>query len=1016
AERRFLTVAFIDMVGSTEISSQLDPEDYRDALEFYQGEVRAVAGAYDGHVAKLLGDGAIVYFGYPIAHEDAPRRACLAGLEIVRRIDDGAAELERRFGTAVRCRVGIHSGLTVIGSMGAGPARATGDVVGDLPNIAARLEGLAGPGDVLVSDTTHSLVKGYFDSVPLGPQSIRGLADMMAVHLIVAPTSARARLDVNPATGRTGFVGRSDELMLLGDAWHRARAGASARISVSGEAGIGKSRLLEHFREQVVGEGGVWLEGGCSEYRSGSAFHAFTDALARVLRQAGIADSDRDAMARHLGVGADHAGFLASLLTGAEPVTADTLTPVQIRRGTVAAIRAWIAAAASKSPVALVVEDLHWADPSSLSVIEELTHSPDPGPVLVLTTWRPGFQPADSATGPLLSLGRLSHEDTVAMVEAMTAGGLLDDEARQVAVTRTDGVPLFIEEMVIDLRSSSSVPVGGQIPTSLHDLLTARLDKLGAAKRTAQVAAVLGRTFSRRAVAALAPDLVGRLDDDLALLTASDLAFSSRALGVDSITFKHSLIRDAAYESLLRRQRKDLHAGAAEALQSEFPELVIQSPEIIAHHLSAAGRVRPALEAWVDAGRVAVGRSDHEEAIGHYRTALGLLEGLEESELDDSTELRVQVQLGSPLTAARGYASPEVEAAYVRAAELAKDGGDSRQMFLTARGLAQVYLLRADIGRSRELLDDALERATASDDREQLLEAIAWLGTVQFFQGDFAVADRNLVRAAEIYDPIEDRRHRLDFGVDPGILAMSHRVWLLWLTGAPRASRLLGDEMVGRARSLQHPLSLAHALNYLAGLHHLRGEEADLGRVAVEEVALATEFGFPHYTSYGGIFCGRSRAVRDAPSALAEMATALAVRRGTGAALALPYHLAMIAEAHLHDDDPVAALAKTFEAGEVAVATGERWWSPEILRIRGAAHAAAGDEAAALRDTTAAIAAAVDAGSMSLELRAELQRHGLTGGRRDRIRELLDHMLDDDETADLRLAREITDDRPKGTP
>lgn len=991
AERRFLTVAFVDLVGSTAISERLDPEDFRDLLERFQQIVRDTVGGHGGFVAKLLGDGAIVYFGYPTAREDAPRRACLSGLELISAMEAAGPEFRTRFGAGVSCRVGIHSGVTVVGSLGDGEARTTDDVVGDVPNIAARLQGIAEPGWVLISGTTFRLVEGHFATQPLGSRQIRGLSASVDVHRVVASSDLHVRLD---AFRRSPFVGRETELALLTDRW---RESEHDLILIRGEAGIGKSRLLDAFRAAVTEQEGPWLDAACSEYRSASAFHAFTDMIERELGAAGIAPDDHATVADTFHITSDHARMLASLVVGTDPGPELGLGPAQIRRRTVEALGAWISARTDRRIPVLAVEDLHWADPSTLEVLGYLGER---GSTMVVATARPGFSPPPDCT--VVDLQPLDPSAARALVEFLAGTDQLDERLRQLIVDKTDGVPLFVEELVRTLEDAAPADrTQPTIPGTLHDLLASRLDQLGAARRTAQVAAVVGRSFPPTLLADVEPGLGEDLDDHLGRLVASGLLTASAGV----YSFRHSLIQDTAYGSLLRRHRRKLHARVASAITRRMPEVAERSPEVVAHHLTEAGDAEPAVSAWLRSGRVAAARSAHEEAIRHYRRALDLLEHLPETTRLD-TELEIQVSLGPSLTAGRGYASPEVEDTYRRAAALADRMGDAARTFRTTWGLSSVYLLRADIAAARELMHEALHLARRAGDAEGEVEARAWLGTILFFAADAEDALGELDLAARSYQPDRDRRHGLDYGLDPLVLADSHRAWLLWLRGSPRAATALIERTVAHARNLEHPLSIAHALNYAAGLHHLRRDYRAMERVAVEEVALATEHGFPHYASYGAILAARATPASSPAEAVESLREALAARRATGAALALPYHLTMMAELDLVADRPTPARDRLGEAEDAARRTGERWWLPEVLRLQAVTLDRLGHRTEALRRTLDAAAVAHDLGATSLEVRSLTQaaRFDPSDDTRHHLSAALARMTEYDDTADLREA------------
>ena len=968
-ERRFLTIAFIDLVGSTTISEQLDPEEFRDLLERYQSILRTTAEEYGGHVAKLLGDGAILYFGYPTAFEDAARRGCLAGLAITDAVRAAKPDFLQRFGVDVDCRIGIHSGVTVIGEAGASTSLAADDVVGEVPSVAARLEGLAGPGGVAISSLTHSLVEGLFAFESLGLSDIRGLSAPIEVFRITGTggvsISERRRLDT------VALVGRSDERRLLEDKWTTAMSEKGGLVALIGDAGIGKSRLLADMRSSVDEAGGLWLEGAATELRTSSAFHLPIDLVERHLREAGIDRSDLQRAAAHLDV---EPGDLAALLAPADADTGpERRSPLQLRRIAMSTMIDWIDRAASLRPVFVALEDLHWADPSSLEFTADLAELARSRHIIVAATSR--SWPVDPMLNAdvRLDLVPLEASEIESLASEIAGAAGLAEVVRRQVVERSGGNPLFVREIVRSLGSALSSGDAREIPTSLQGLLSARLDSFGPAKRAAQLASILGREFDPRVVEALAMH-GDRLLEWLGELQTGGLLESGDTAG--HLRFSHALVQDAAYESLLRSDRSELHGRAADELSNSQAELVAQAPELLAHHLTQAGRTEPAVRQWMAAGRVAARRSASPEAVAHYRAALSLLPQIADDPLRNDLEYRINIALAPALTAVFGYAASEVEVAYRRASDLAVEGGDVSRQFMTTRGLASTHLLRAEIDRAAVLANRALDIAGESGETEFLLEATSWSGTTAFFGGRFSEASNRFTETADLYDPVEHRHHGLQFGIDPLVLSDTHRSWLWHLQGETARGLELVQRTVAFARELGHPLSLAHSLNYLAGLSQMTGDLDTVITTATEEVALAVEYGYPHYTHYGGIFLGHARAKSEDGDTV-ETERSLAARLETGAALALPYHLYLVADL-IGETDPDTALAKLDEAIDVASRTGELWWVPEIHRMRGVLFGRQRHETRALMEFERAGRFAEQAGSGLLALAAATDVFRLT--------------------------------------
>lgn len=909
-ERRFLTVMFVDLVGSTRISDSLDPEDFAALLERYHGVATAAIESYGGSVVKLLGDGVMAQFGYPRAIEDAPRRACLAALQLVEDVASAATEFQRRFGVAVDCRVGIHSGTAVVQG---------GDVVGDVPNTAAKLEGAAPTGGVAVSDETRVMLEGLFHFDAIDGVEVVGTT----AFALRRPARVRASLRRADLSG-TDLVGRAEELAALDRAWRETVAGSGCAVAIVGPAGIGKSRITEEFHRHVGMHHAHWIEGGAVEFRSGRPFHLFTDAIERRLVDRGIEPDAPIAASAALGMSVDE----AALVTSTAPPT--NLTPAQLRRMTMTTIAGWIDRLVDDRPTVLALEDLHWADPSSLELADEVVRAAADRPLLVLMTSRHPVPQASTTIG----LDRLDESERETLMSRLCADLALSAESLRLLAERANGVPLFAQELARAVRDLETPDVDHLLPGSLRDLLAARLDSFGPAKRVAQLASIIGRAFTLPQIVEI-DDAGTDVDDALGTLLEGRLVETTSDTG-DEYRFAHSLMQDAAYESLLRSERRSLHARAARALVRLDPTTAERSPDLIAHHLTEAGELRQAFDRWMDAGRLAAGRSASREAIAHFGRAEALLDELSETERDD-LDYALRIAVANPLTAELGYAAPEVEAAYRKAADLADESGDPDRRFAATRGLASTYLLRAELSRATDLARASLFIAEETGSGDSQLEALSWLGTVDFFAGRNAEALDHLTATAALYDRDEHGRHGFEFGIDPLVLADSHRAWYLHLDGDRHAALELAHAALDHARSLGHSLSVAHALNYVAGLHQMRQEYDEQLRTADEEVTLAVEYGFVHYIHYGRILAGHAATRLGDHRAVDTMISALADRSAAGAALARPYQLYLIADGRASAGDQRAAVASLEEALAVVERTGERWWEPAIAAMLAAA-------------------------------------------------------------------------------
>jgi class 3 adenylate cyclase len=695
-ERRHLTVLFCDLVGSTEMATQLDPEEWREVVAGYHRAAADVITRFAGHVAKYLGDGVMAYFGWPEAHDNDAERAARAGLgilEAVLNLNHDSASLK------LSARVGVHSGAVVVGA-GAGKEA---DVFGDTPNIAARLQATATPDAVLITEATHRLISGLFIVEALGPRTLKGIATPLEVFQVVRPTGVRGRLGA--ARRLTPFIGREEELRLLLSRWERAREGEGQLALVVGEAGIGKSRLIAEFHERIRETPHTWMESAGEQFFENSPFHALTEMLLQWLQIQGGANTGEllAPLERALalaGLKLDEAVPLVAELLQIpvdEPYCASALPSEQKRRRLFAVLMEWIFGAGRQQPLVMVVEDLHWLDPSTLELQQLLAEQGATVPLMLLHTARPEFR----APWPMrahhvqITLNRLSARNAREMVAQVAARNALASESVDAVVERTGGVPLFVEELTrAMLESGSEKLTRREIPVTLHDSLMARLDRLGPAKEIIQIGAVIGSEFSYGLLHAVHPIADQHLQRALHSVTDAELVHVRGIPPDATYQFKHALIRDAAYEALLRSRRKELHARTAEVLVGQFPT---SAPELLAHHYTEASLIKQAIRCWQNAGQRAVERSANTEAINHFTKGVELLlESMPDSPERDQQELELQASLGASLIPIKGYAAAEVGKAFARARELCRQAGETPQLFPVLVGLASVYMNRGN--------------------------------------------------------------------------------------------------------------------------------------------------------------------------------------------------------------------------------------------------------------------------------------------------------------------------------
>ncbi len=919
---RTVTVLFCDLVGSVALAERLDPEELRDVVQSYQRVCSEAVERYGGHVAQLLGDGLMAYFGFPTALEQDPQRAARAGLDIIPAVAALGTKVAARHGVGLQVRVGIHTGRGIATAMG--ETRET-LVVGQVSNIAARIQAIAEPGMVAVSAKTFPLLRGLFDCQSLGQHDLKGIPKPIEVFRVLRWRGFVSPFEVERVEGLRPLVGRLGDAESLERCFDRATEGRGQVVAVVGEAGIGKSRLVQHLRDRAAGRVDCWLDGRCSPFQTHSALAPIVELLQGLfeLRSDESIDTTIARLEKGLrpfGLIGEEVPLLASML--GLPITdrfpALELSAQRQKERTLETLVSLVVAMAEKGPVIFFLEDLHWVDPSTLELLGMLVSQVPTTRLLILLTLRPDMALpwAGRPYANQITLDRLSDEEIERLILERTGGRSLPPEVLRQLIAKTDGVPLFVEELTrMVLDSGLLRPVNGHfeldgplpplaIPDTLQDSLMARLDRLAAVRELVQLAAAIGREFSFDMMRAVASQPDPELRQGLDQLVDAEILYKRGVTGAITYSFRHALIQDAAYESLLKGTRQQYHLRIARTIEEKFPDLAEGRPELIAQHWSAAGLAERAITYWLSAGRRAVERSANLEAIGHLERALALSETLAAGPPRDRAELDLRTMLGPALIATRGYAAPEVEANYDRARELCTQVGEAPQLFWVLRGLWAFHLVRCSFETALEFARRMTEIALGRKDRALQFEAHLCAGMPQLFLGDFALALAEFEAGLALDSPARDRTPTFITGLDVAVTTLAISGVALWHLGRPGEAAERCAAAIRVARDvIAHPFSLADALSTAAWVHQLRNEPGRVAELAENLLDLSTEKGFTS-VDLGNLQLGwafvRSGDPERGDEGLRRIQHGLAAYRSSGARLTEIYFLSLLTDAYLH--------------------------------------------------------------------------------------------------------------------
>ena len=1003
SERRNLTVMFCDIADSTKLSGQLDPEDLREVIRAYQAAAASVIQHFESYIAQYLGDGLLIYFGWPQAHEDDTQRAVYTGLGIIDAVSKSLnAQLEAEKGLRLDVRIGIHTGPVVVGEM-CSQDRCDPIATGETVNIAARIQEIAILNSVVVSNTTAKLVKNAFNLEDLGFQAFKGVTEPVKVFCVKGAIERYASRNQRGSDEVPLLVGRDDEIGLLKRRWQQSMEGAGQVVFITGEAGIGKSALVEGFYTQMAEPVPAHITFRCSPYHRNSAFFPVIAHIEHVFGFTGDDTTDMkigkmERIIQRSGLPMQAAmPLLAELLSvdlSNSQYSGTHFSPQRQRQETQELLVAWLQEESKQQPMLIVWEDLHWADASTLELLALFVNQAPTVNMLHILTSRSDLNPPwphGSHITPI-TINRLDREQVEALIRHLTKGVELPLEVVEHLFTKTDGVPLYVEELTKSVLESTLLQkkagryvLAGPlskvaIPATLHDSLMARLDRVPIARKIAQLGAVLGREFNFEMVQALASVPASKLFSGLEQLIDNELLYQRGRPPRAKYIFKHALVHEVAYRSLLRKTRRTYHQAAAELIEKQFPLLVQTEPEIIAHHYAEADCLEQAIQYWQQAGDRARYRSANVEAIAHFTKALDALSALPETAERREKELALLLAVGPALIAINGYAAHEVERTYSLARSLCRKLGKTDQLFQTLWGLWGFYLVRANHKKAHDVGTELYELAKASQDIIYRIESHLTLGSTLYCLAKFVPARAHLIRGAELYAASQHRSHTSLFATDLGVFCMVWSSHPLWHTGFPDQALAKSSEAVRLAEELAHPFSLALAFDYTAIFHQLRREAELAYQRAESAIIVCREHKFSYYLGWAMIIKGWAMAeLEDCELGINEIKKGLDILRDTGAKRSLPYYLSLLASVYFKAGRSEKGLQIISDAFDEANNIEEYWWMAELYRLNGELllHQSKPNVSKAMDSFRKALNTALHQGSLMLALRAANSLHRL---------------------------------------
>ncbi len=1006
SERRQITVMFCDLVGATALTTRLDPEDMRDLIRAYQALCHSLIIRYDGRIARFVGDGVMAYFGYPLAHEDDAERAVRAGLGIVRTVPELQTALPASETAELAVRIGIATGLVVAGDLIGDGASEQNAVVGSTPYLAARLQTAAASNSVVVADTTKLLLGRTFDFKDLGNQHLNGIDVAVRVWSVDDSETIRTRFTAAKSERLTPVVGRDADLDQLFSCWNRARAGRGQVVLIHGHAGIGKSRIAEEFHRRVRSEQPTRIIYQCSPHHTNSPLHPFTCHLERAEQYVtnnlhiDIHNTPIDEIPKTVKrVRKARQIFDRILHDSRSERMSNGIGPRQRKQHTVQSLIDLYTEMSSEEAVFTMFEDAQWIDPTSMDFLDSIIDCLDRARIMLVITYRPDFTaPPHWLTYPYvteIALDRLSDQHGLYIVDRITGDKSLPPELPAQIVGKCDGIPLFVEELTKAIMNSNEIeehadrftlksphsPV--HIPSTLHDSLMARLDRLGKAKELAQIGAAIGREFSYEMLSAVCESPERTIRDGLARLIDADLISQQDAAPQESFIFKHALVQDEAYASLLRTTRRQLHSRIAHVLTAGLNVGPSPEPEEVAHHYSAAGMAPEAAQYWERAAGRALERSAFREVIGHARRGLELLPSESADPTQTESELRLQILLGAAYGATCGFAGHDTEQAFLRADQLSSKAGDATQRIDALRGLYTCNYTRGDLSTAHILGQRMLDFAATSNDPRATTLGHYMLGACAFWRGEYTTARKQLELGAITYAPQQKKSTVLAAQIDIQPTLYAHLAWTLWISGRPDQAIGMSDKAISTAQDLTQPFSVALALFWACVTRICCGQTDVTQTLASEMMALSTEYDFAYFRSVVTILQGHSAIIGgDHEIGLQQVQSGLDEINRLEAGIGLPWVMSIAAAAHLKSGRYCDGL-DAIDNGLLRINDSEeRHWEAELHRLRGELYLAVqSDRQTEAEDSfRAALDIASQQGARSLQLRAALSLTGFNNG------------------------------------